>query len=190
MNIKIKSRILIVDDSPDTVEMMRRQLGSFYHVFTASGAQQAIEILERDQIDLVITDMKMPEVSGLELIRHVRENYKDTEIIMATGYASIEGAVKAVKAGAEEYLSKPFTTEELYAAVEKGLKRLELRRAQNHAEEDKPISLGGLIGESEVMLSVFSLIKKAATTSATTLITGESGTGKELVARAIHYNSN
>ena len=103
-----KQCILVVDDAPDTLEVLKRNLSSKgYQVFTAPGVPEAIKILEGTHVDLVITDLKMPKVSGLDLIRHVRENLKKTEVMMITGYATVEGAVEAVKRGAEEYLPKP-----------------------------------------------------------------------------------
>ena len=182
--------ILIVDDAPDTLEVLQRNLSSQgYRVFTASSAPEAIDILEKTAIDLVITDYKMPRVSGLDLIRHVRENLKDTEVMMITGYATINGAVEAIKTGADEYLAKPFTDEELFSAVRKGLDKLHKHRVSTELSRlatDEPY---GLIGQSRSMSKVNNAIEKAATTTATALITGESGTGKELVARAIHYRS-
>jgi two-component system, NtrC family, response regulator HydG len=140
-------------------------------------------------VDLVITDLKMPKVSGLDLVRHVRENLKNTEVMMITGYPSIGGAVDAVKTGAEEYLAKPFTDEELFSAVGRALEKLRSRRAAQAPGYRMPASPFGLVGESPAMQQVFSAIAKVAATPATVLITGESGTGKELVARAIHYSS-
>ena len=113
-----KERILVVDDSPNTLEVLQRNLTSEgYQVFTTLGVAEAIDILEKTTIDLVITDLKMPQVSGLDLVRYVRENLRDSEVMMITGYPSVEGAVKAVKTGAEEYLAKPFTDEELRRAT-------------------------------------------------------------------------
>ncbi|HNQ22024.1 MAG TPA: sigma-54 dependent transcriptional regulator [Phycisphaerae bacterium] len=184
-----KERILVVDDAPDTLELLRRNLlDAGYQVFTAPGAEEAIRLLSDTQIDLVITDLKMPHVSGLELTRHVRENLKDTEVMMITGYPTIQGAVTAVKLGVQDYITKPFTDEELLGAVQRILHVLRARRnAQNGSEQ--PLTLAGFIGESKAMRGVFQAIRKAAAVPATVLIAGESGTGKELAARAIHYGS-
>ena len=187
--INEKKQLLVVDDALTTLEILQRNLTSQgYQVYTAQKVAEALKILEVTPIDLVITDFKMPKVSGLDLIKHVRENLKNTEVIMITGYASIEGAVRAIKTGAEEYLAKPFTDEELFSAVKRALDKLDIRMAGQKQMQSKPAEIHGFIGESEVMQKVFNEIEKAASIPATVLITGESGTGKELVARAIHYS--
>ena len=185
-----QERILVVDDSADTLEVLRRNLQSKgYQVFTAPGVEDAVRLLEQTTVDLVITDLMMPKASGLDLVRHVRENLKSTEVMMITGYPSIGGAVDAVKTGAEEYLAKPFTDVELFSAVGRSLDKLRSRRAAEAPAKPALASPFGLVGESPAMQEVFGALAKVAPTPATVLITGESGTGKELVARAIHYSS-
>ncbi|MBL7138040.1 MAG: sigma-54-dependent Fis family transcriptional regulator [Bacteroidales bacterium] len=187
---KNKKQLLVVDDTIITLEILQRNLETKgYQVFTAQNVSEALHILEVKKIDLVITDYKMPNVTGLDLLKHIRENYKNTEVMMMTGYASIEGAVHAIKAGAEEYLAKPFTDEELFTAVKKALGNSKLRQTWQKSALSEFTTNYGIIGESEAMQNVYNQIKKAASTSATVLITGESGTGKELVARAIHYST-
>jgi two-component system response regulator HydG len=186
-----KESILVVDDAPQTLEVLRRNLASKgYQVFIATNVAEAIRTLETTPVDLVITDLKMPKISGIDLVRHVRENFKETEVMMITGYPTVEGAVKAIKTGAEEYLTKPFTDEELFTAVRRTLDKLQMRRAGEARLRQTPEAPYGLIGQSEAMRKIFSVIAKTASTSATVLISGESGTGKELVARSVHYSSS
>ncbi|MBI2390345.1 MAG: sigma-54-dependent Fis family transcriptional regulator [Deltaproteobacteria bacterium] len=183
------AQVLVVDDSPDALEIARRHLtAAGYTVLTASGAPEARLTLERVPVDLVITDMRMPEVGGLELVRHVRENCRATEVIVVTAYATVADAVEAVKTGAEEYLSKPYGERELLDAVERALERLR-RRVAARAEPEPTAQPPEMIGASRHRQQVLRAITKAAKSAATVLITGESGVGKELVARAIHRQS-
>jgi DNA-binding NtrC family response regulator len=181
-------KILIVDDSKPTLEVIQRNLSANnYDAYTCSSVRDAVRFLSDSSIDIVITDFKMPEQSGLDLIKHIRDNCRDIEIIMITGHPDIEDAVQAIKDGADDYLVKPFTDTELLSAVHRMIEKLRNRRTvESTARLAKTF---GIIGESSKMQHVFHRIEKAATTDATVLISGESGTGKEIVARAIHYNS-
>lgn len=177
--------ILVVDDSAETVELIKRNLESVgYTIYTASNVQTALRSLEARTFDMVITDLKMPDGSGLDIVRHTSENYKNVGILVITGFPSIQGAVESIRIGAEEYLVKPFTDKELFDSVDRVLSRLPGKKTK-HVTGTVPDF--GIIGESEKMVNVFKSIAKAKTTNATVLISGESGTGKELVARAVHY---
>jgi DNA-binding NtrC family response regulator len=181
--------ILAVDDSVATLEVIARNLKATGHVVhTCGSVEEAGAFLDETPVDLIITDYKMPRSSGLELIKYVRDNFKDTEIMMITGYPSISGAVEAMRDGAGEYLAKPFTGDELLAVVNRILEKQARRRAA-HADNQE-LSAFGIIGNCPEMQAVYALIRKAAQTSANVFISGESGTGKELVARAVHYNSD
>ncbi len=188
MTTRRKERILVVDDAPDTLELLQRHLGAAgYTVISAPGVAEAVRALENAHVDLVITDLRMPKVSGMELIRHIRANFRDVAVIMVTGFASISSAVEAMQTGAQEYLAKPFTEEELLGAVGRAIDGLRLRRKGSLPQERLAPAEWGLLGESDTMKAVYRSISRAAASNATVLITGESGTGKELVARAIHY---
>ncbi len=188
---EMKFTILIVDDSPDTLEMIQRNLTSQgYIAYAALSASAAIEILEATAIDLVISDLKMPKVSGLDLIRHIRANFKETEVMIISGYATVESAVESMSIGALDFLSKPFTDEELFEHVGNAIDKVRERRNLKERNSKSLSNYSGITGNSKPMQKVFKTIEKASITLATVLIAGESGTGKELVARAIHYNSS
>jgi len=183
-------RVLLVDDSADTLEVLQRNLaGRGYEVEAVLSAVEAMQALAAKSVDIVVTDLKMPGMNGLDLVRHVRENYKDTEVLMITGYPSVEGAVEAVRSGAHDFLSKPFTAAELRNAVQNALTKLEARRAAGRRAVEAAVAWAGLIGDSGGMRRVFQAIARVAPTAAPVLLVGEVGTGKELIARAIHYCS-
>ncbi|MBT3388082.1 MAG: sigma-54-dependent Fis family transcriptional regulator [Desulfobacula sp.] len=184
-----KEVILVVDDNSITCEVIQRNLEmSGFHVFTAQSVNDAIQILSKQNINLVITDYKMPKHSGLELIKYVRDHLKEISIIMLTGYGSINSAVSAIKEGADEYITKPFTDEELLDAVKTSLQKQKQKKIDPGLLYDDVWTRFGIMGQAQNMLEVYSKIEKACNNDAIVLISGENGTGKELVARAIHYN--
>lgn len=186
-----KEHILIVDDSHDMLEVLRRHLSDFGHnTFQASNVMDAVDILKGSKPDLLITDLQMPGVNGMQLVKYASENFPDLPVLVITGYPSVENAVDAVKSGAIEYLVKPFTKAELEAAVNKAL--LPTRGLpQNTRKEDtktSTLTYHGIIGQSDALEKTIDLIERIKDNKVTVLINGESGTGKELVARAIHYS--
>ncbi len=176
-------RILVVDDSPDTLELIERHLAEQgYRVRTATRADEALAVLASSPVDLVVTDIRMPGRSGYDLIDEVREHHPGIEIIVVTGYATIEGAVKAMQAGAWNYLAKPFTDEELFHAVRQVLGR----RARQEGARSTAHEFHGLVGESRAMRGFAEALSAAAAGDAPVLVTGEAGSGRESAARVLH----
>ena len=182
--------VLLVDDARDMLELLRRSMNTMgLTPFTANNVFDAIELLEHGPVHLVITDLNMPEVSGIQLVRYLGEHFPEVPVLVITGYPKLEDAVHVMKLGAVEYLVKPFTQEELREAVERVLNALGTRAEQPQAAEEDRASFHGILGRSEPMQEVYRIIERTQNNRATVLVTGESGTGKEMVARAIHYNS-
>lgn len=182
-----KENILIVDDDIGILELIQRHLQSMdYHTFKAVSVKEAVMILRDTEIDLLITDLRMPEVDGFELIRFVSEHYPTMPKLVVTGYPSIQDALTAIKSRVVDYLVKPFTKAELKQAVQKSLASSVAKKQQGSSSASKKYN--EIIGESEQIKKVIQTIDRVQDNKATVYISGESGTGKELVARSIHYN--
>jgi DNA-binding NtrC family response regulator len=186
------ARVLVVDDEPDMVENCARILKRMgCQCLTATDPLRALALVETERPDLLLTDVKMPAMDGLELLRRAHEIDSALPVILITAFASIESAVDAIKAGAFDYLPKHFSIEQLRVAVERGLRQRELQVENRNLRQQLQGVLGfeNIIGRSPAMTKVFELVRKAARSEANILVVGESGTGKELIARAIHANS-
>ncbi|MBI4643564.1 MAG: sigma-54-dependent Fis family transcriptional regulator [Deltaproteobacteria bacterium] len=155
-------------------------------VHTAADSREALEILALQPVGIVLLDIKLPDMDGLELLKIIHREYPATEVIMITGYPAIQGAVECIKHGAMDYLVKPFRLDELEVLVEKARGLLEQKHAALSPEESRAQGIDFIVGQSPAMQKVFAKIRRAAPSDSTVILTGESGTGKELAARAIH----
>ncbi|MGE3975945.1 MAG: sigma-54-dependent transcriptional regulator [Bdellovibrionales bacterium] len=187
----MKSRILVVDDEEsirEFLDIMLRKEG--YEVTCVEDGQKAIDILKKKTFDMVISDMQMPHVTGLELLKHVRENYPDLLFMIITAFGTTETAVEAMKSGAYDYLTKPFKIDEVRINLANALtsRNLEIENRGLKKELKKEYSFQNLVGNSEAMHRIYDLIKRVAQSPTNVLVGGESGTGKEMIAKAIHYN--
>jgi len=187
------STILIVDDEQsmrDFLSIMLKKEG--YDVVAAETGQDALKAVQTEIFDLVISDVKMPGMDGIDVLKTVKEVSPETVVIMITAYATAETAVEAMKRGAYDYITKPFKVDEIKLIIQKALEKRHLRKENILLKREMESRQGfeSFIGNSQAMQKVFLLIRQVANTNSTVLISGESGTGKELVARAIHYNSS
>lgn len=190
-----RENILIVDDNYDMLEVLQRNLKALdYHVYKASSVKEALDILKLSAIDLLITDIQMPEVNGIELLKYAGEHYPFLPKLVITGFPSVTSAVTAIQSGATDYLVKPFTSNELKNSVKKSLKNKLASPIQlgdkSVKDQDIPMVYAGIIGKSSSIQNVIESIERVKNNRATILIQGESGTGKELIARAIHYKGS
>jgi len=184
-----KENILLVDDDLHILELLHRHLSSWdYHTYKAVSVKEAVQILRDTKIDLLITDLKMPEIDGFELIKFVSEHYPKLPKLVVTGYPSVQDSLAAIKSGVVEYLTKPFTKDELKTAINKSLDSSEKNTVETiKISGEKDDAYGEIIGASKKIYGVIQIIERVKNNKATIFIKGESGTGKELVARAIHY---
>ena len=191
---KMNQRILIVEDEAPMCELLMSFFSDKgYRVDAIQNGEGALGRLEEQDYALVITDIKLPGMSGLELLARIRVDWPEVAVIIMTAFSSISSAVEAMKLGAEDYIGKPFQLDELAITVEKALERLSLRREvkELRAEVRERYNFSNIVGRSKPMQQLFEVIKRiAARRDASALIIGSTGTGKELVARAIHYNSD
>jgi len=184
-----KENILLVDDDLHILELLHRHLSSWdFHTYKAVSVKEAVQILRDTKIDLLITDLKMPEIDGFELIKFVSEHYPNLPKLVVTGYPSVQDSLAAIKSGVVEYLTKPFTKDELKTAINKSLDSSQKKTTEPvRISGEKNDVYGEIIGASEKINGVIQIIERVKDNKATIFIKGESGTGKELVARAIHY---
>ena len=187
----MKPRILVVDDEEsirEFLDIMLRKEG--YQVTCVEDGQRAMDILGKKSFDMVISDLQMPHVTGIELLKHIRDHYPGLLFMMITAFGTTETAVEAMKMGAYDYVTKPFKLDEVRINIANALRsqHLEIENRSLKKELNKEYSFQSLVGNSSAMHHIFDMIKRVSSTPTNVLITGESGTGKEMVAKAIHYN--
>lgn len=186
------NKILIIDDDQDVLDLMRFQLNAEgYKVETAASGAEALRLINEQSFDVTLTDLRLPDVDGIELVKQIKDAAPETEIIVITGYGSVDKAVASTKAGAFYFIEKPVEFEELQVLLEKALER------RQQADEIKQLRgrltsraiYGKIIGSSKAMQNIYEMIDSVADSDANVLIVGESGTGKELIANTVHYKS-
>ncbi|OQY18865.1 MAG: hypothetical protein B6I36_05845 [Desulfobacteraceae bacterium 4572_35.1] len=189
---KKQQHLLVVDDEQSMREFMSIMLqGEGYQVDCAADGKQAVDLLNENVYDLVLSDVRMPNLNGIELLRQIKMLGVDTVVVMMTAFSTATQAVEAMKEGAYDYLNKPFKNDEIRLVIRNALNHRELKKENYRLRQelDSRFSFDRLIGRSRPMQDLYRMIEKVAKSNATILISGESGTGKELVARAIHHNS-
>jgi len=182
----IKRPILIVEDEKNTRDSYRNLLEKRYSLFMAADAKEMFEIINKESIDVILLDVMLPGMSGLDALKKIKE-FSDTEVIMVTGDKAVRTAIEAVKLGAYDYITKPFEIDDLIVAISKALEKRDLAKEILYLKSElRPQGFENIIGSSDKMQQIFNIINEVSNSQSTVLITGESGTGKELVARAIH----
>jgi DNA-binding NtrC family response regulator len=188
----VSHSILLVEDEPKMRDVLSSALEGFgYHAIPASNGEAALALLEREDVDLVLTDLRMPVLGGLDLLAAVKRRNPNLPVVLMTAYGSVKDAVQAIKDGAFDFIVKPFEIDELAAVLGNALRLHDALRDNQRLREELEgrYSFGNLIGSSAAFRQVITAIGEVCESKATVLITGESGTGKEMVARAIHFNS-
>src|SRR6201999_4399015 len=187
-----REQILVVDDEPNLRRVLSAQLArDGYDVHTAEDGEQGLGILNEHHIDLVITDLRMPKVDGMELLRRALAMDPELPVVMITAHGTVDNAVEALKTGAFDYITKPFDQAEVRAIVKKALLTRDLAAREATRPEGAPNEFRhGIIGRSPAIIELYSILDRVADAPTTVLVTGESGTGKELVARALHEGSS
>ncbi|HPB30878.1 MAG TPA: sigma-54 dependent transcriptional regulator, partial [Candidatus Sumerlaeota bacterium] len=184
-----RGSVVVIDDEEDMCRILTRYLNlEGYHINSFTEARLALDYIAQYQPDVILTDIKMPDYSGMDILKSVREKYPDTIVIIMTAYATIEGAIQAMKEGAYHYVTKPFNLEEILLTIGKAVEMSHLSREQSVFSEQirRAYADLSLVGKSPAIEEVKRILEKISPTDSSVLIIGESGTGKELVANAIH----
>lgn len=189
-----RKQILVVDDEPNLQRVLSALLlRDDYDVHTAEDGEQALSVLNEHHIDMVVTDLRMPKMDGMELLRRVRAMDEELPVVIITAHGTVDNAVEALKTGAFDYITKPFDQTEVRTIVRKALRTRDLAATEATRQTESVVSEEmrfGIIGTSSAIKDLYAIIERVADTPTTVLVTGESGTGKELVARALHENSS
>ena len=185
-------KILIIDDEKSIIDLLTivfKKEG--YSVLSSLSAPRGIELIDKEDFDLILTDIKLPQLSGMDILKHVMDKTPNTPVIMITAYGTLKQAVEAFKKGAVDYVVKPFDIEELKIIVAQGLEKRKLKRENIKLKQQlrEKNSFENIVGKNKKMKEIYDLIEKVTDSDSTILISGESGTGKEIAARAIHFNS-
>jgi two-component system, NtrC family, response regulator PilR len=189
----LEDKILVADDEQsmrEFLDIMLKKEG--YRVTLAGNGEEVLKLIDKDIFDLVLLDIRMPKMDGIAVLKKIKASFPETIVIMITAYASADTAIKAMKEGAYDYITKPFKVEEIKVIIKNALEKKNLQKENlllKQVVKDR-YRFGSIIGQSPKMLALYDLLEKVAPTKTNILITGESGTGKELVAKAIHYNSS
>lgn len=185
-------KLLIIDDEQSILDLLKTVFTKEgYTVYATPSPKKALQLTEKDDVSLILADIRLPEMSGMDVLKKVKENNPQIPVVMITAYGTIQQAVEAMKAGALDYVVKPFDIEELKIIVAQGLETQKLKEENIYLKKElqKRDRFENMIGKSKAMQEIFKLIEKVGATDSTVLITGESGTGKEMAARAVHYQS-